>query len=616
MTMPHTSRPAHGYPARRFVGFMTLAALLGAALLAARSETPVSAADPPAGKPKETLVEGKPLFSTWPANQKPDAVIVFSGQTFGYLQPCGCSRPQTGGLERRAVLMQSLRAKGWPVAGVDLGDIYAEKVVLSEQGQMKYLAAMNALRDMGYIAVGIGQTELKSDPLGLLGKFAWQKEQRPFTLAGNLVGYDAMKKKIIPRTEIFTRGKDARPAVEIVETAKVGEVNVGVAGVIGKGLGLAARQGKWEPVLEFEDVPATLKAAVDALAKHNSQLKVLIYQGPSVDVVKPKGVAEDFPQFQLIICQSDTDLPPLRPQVVKHANGEQTLVVQVGHKGQHVGVVGAFKRANGGGFDFEYQLVPLTEEFITPGDEATALKTNPALQALEDYAKAVKAANLLPQYPRVSHPAQIVASGFKPPAAPVNLTYVGSDACQACHAAEFKVWKNHPHSHAMATLENVAKRPSLRQFDGECVICHTVGFDYKTGYVDDVKTKHLRDVGCENCHGPGSGHVAAPKNKDLLELLSPWKQPGVPKLPNAAFMKKMADTPPADRGKEVIAPAQQLLIRRVESTCMKCHDHEADPHFDLYKAWQKVDHTGLAPKEGWPAVAPKNPAPAPVVTPK
>jgi hypothetical protein len=38
---------------------------------------------------------------------------------------------------------------------------------------------------------------------------------------------------------------------------------------------------------------------------------------------------------------------------------------------------------------------------------------------------------------------------------------------------------------------------------------------------------------------------------------------------------------------------------------MKCHDNEADPHFDLYKAWQKVDHTGLAPPGGWPAVAPK-----------
>jgi hypothetical protein len=328
---------------------------------------------------------------------------------------------------------------------------------------------------------------------------------------------------------------------------------------------------------------------------------VLIYQGDSLSA---QAVAKDFPQFQVILCQADTDLAPLMPQTVVGKNGEKTLIVQVGHKGQHVGVLGAFKKPDGG-FDFKYQLVPLTEEYITPGTESEAHQRNKVLQDLEDYAKAVKDAKLLPQYPRTSHPAQIVASGFKPPAAPVNLTYVGTDACKGCHAAEFKKWKDHPHSHAMATLENMAKRPSLRQFDGECVVCHTVGFEYKTGYVDDVKTKHLRDVGCENCHGPGSGHVAAPKNRDLLNLLSTWKQPGAPKLPDAAFMKKMADTPAQDRGKEVIQPAQQLLIRRVEGMCMHCHNHEADPHFDLYKAWAKVDHTGLAPKEGWPVVPPK-----------
>ena len=29
--------------------------------------------------------------------QKPDAAIILTGQTFGLLQPCGCSRPQRAG---------------------------------------------------------------------------------------------------------------------------------------------------------------------------------------------------------------------------------------------------------------------------------------------------------------------------------------------------------------------------------------------------------------------------------------------------------------------------------------------------------------------------------------
>jgi hypothetical protein len=288
-----------------------------------------------------------------------------------------------------------------------------------------------------------------------------------------------------------------------------------------------------------------------------------------------------------------------------HPPGEKTLIVEVGLKGQHVGVLGAFKK-QGGGFDFEYQLVPLGEEYIAPavGAPSAAAKT---LDILENYSKAVKDANLLGQYPRAPHRAQILAKGLKPP---VNLTYVGTAACAGCHAAEFAKWKATPHSNAMNTLVNIAKRPSLRQFDGECVKCHTVGFDHDSGYVDAVKTPKLSDVGCESCHGPGSGHVANPKDKDLLALLSQWKPNPPPagaapaRLPDLKFMDEMAKLDPFERGKRAIAPADQQIINAVSNICMKCHDHESDPHFDLYKNWPKVYHTGLAPPKPAPGGAP------------
>ncbi len=606
MTVPHPLA-ARGPSPRRLVGAATLAAaLVGAACLAPTPHR-LAAADPPASKGKETIVGGVPLFHAWPANQKPDAVIVFSGQTFGYLQPCGCSRPQTGGLERRAVFIDSLKAKGWPVAGVDLGDIYPEKVALAEQGKLKYVATMNALREMGYLGVGIGKTELQGDVLSLLAGFALQKEQRPFTLAGNAEG--VVQGKPVPRLQNFTIPGAKRPLVELVEVGEVGKVPVGVAGVVGKALRDDNVKQKWDATIDFPLAKQAIEEAVKELAKHPLQpeLRVLIFQGPSGDAAK---VAADFPQFQLIICQADTDLPPLMPQVVigpKHAPGEKTLIVQVGHKGQHVGVVGAFKKPNGG-FEFKYQLVPLGEEYITPGPEAKALADNKVLKVLEDYSKAVKADALLGKYPRTPHPAQIFAGGLKPPA---NLTYVGTDACAGCHVAEHKQWTAASHSHAMDTLEKVAKRPSLRQYDPECVRCHTVGFEYQGGYVDEKKSAHLRHVGCESCHGPGSGHVGAPKNVDFLAWMSPWKQPGAGpgaapiKLPDLAFMDKMAKTDPFERGKVPIAPAQQQVINAVSNVCTKCHDHEADPHFDLYKNWPKLAHTGLAPVGGWPAVPPK-----------
>src|SRR5262245_1175096 len=39
-----------------------------------------------------------PTFVGWDKPRPPDLAIVISGQTHGYLQPCGCSYPQKGGL--------------------------------------------------------------------------------------------------------------------------------------------------------------------------------------------------------------------------------------------------------------------------------------------------------------------------------------------------------------------------------------------------------------------------------------------------------------------------------------------------------------------------------------
>ncbi|MBP3955879.1 hypothetical protein J8F10_11340 [Gemmata sp. G18] len=557
--------------------------------------------DPPApAKGKEPVSGNPPLFVGWPKGQKPEAVLVFTGQTFGLLQPCGCSRPQTGGLERRAVFIQSLKDKGWPVAGIDLGDLYPEKPAVREQGRLKYIATMNALREMGYIAVGVGQTDITAQLDMLLGAYIAQKEQRPFTLAGNAVGLDGAG-KIVPRLQRFpVLPGDTRPLIGSTEVADVGTLPIGIAGIVGKSLAVDARTKKLDTSIDFSEIPDALKVVRDELKNHKKQpkLNVLIYQGSSADAV---GVAKDFPQFNIILCQASDPLPPLLPQ---QPQGTKTLIIEVGHKGQHVGVLGVFKKPDGG-LDLKYQLVQMSEEFITPGTEEQAYKSNKTLKILEDYAKSVKSEIALGKdYPRVPHAAQIHAQGLNPK---VNLTYVGSDACKACHAKEHEQWAKTKHGHAMDALEKLAKRPSLRQYDGECVRCHTVGFDHQSGYENEKKTAHLKHVGCESCHGPGSGHAADPKNKQLTALLALWKQgvPGDAKMPDMAFMEKMAKLGPEERGMQAIPPANQLLLNRVGGACMKCHDQDNDPHFDIYKYWVQVNHSGLAPAGGWPVVPPK-----------
>ena len=100
-------------------------------------------------------------------------------------------------------------------------------------------------------------------------------------------------------------------------------------------------------------------------------------------------------------------------------------------------------------------------------------------------------------------------------------------------------------------------KPNVK-FDAECVTCHTTGFEYNTGWVSEEKTPYLKGNQCENCHGPGSKHVAEPDNKD--------------------FRKAMALTP------------EQAEKNRL---CLSCHDGDNSPHFEMAKFYGQIAHKGL-----------------------
>ena len=250
----------------------------------------------PNGQPApQTTVGGTPLFGAWPKEQKPELVLVLSGQTYGYLSPCGCSRPQKGGLERRYNLMQSLRDKGWHVVGLDLGDVAAPKGV-HKQNLLKYRTAMKALAEMGYAGVGLGEYDFAAQLFELLAEYTLNNPGKPpIVLAGNLVGVqrdgDGKVVKAFTREEYFPGGEKSRPMVEAVEVvATPGRPAIGVVGVVGPEV--LEKVEKIDGQFAFLENAEFLPKALAALDAHPAkpELRVLLYGG-KLDKAKVAGRA-------------------------------------------------------------------------------------------------------------------------------------------------------------------------------------------------------------------------------------------------------------------------------------------------------------------------------------
>jgi hypothetical protein len=199
----------------------------------------------------------------------------------------------------------------------------------------------------------------------------------------------------------------------------------------------------------------------------------------------------------------------------------------VGRFGKYVNRLRITADKQGDGLSVAYRPVDVNEDLRPQSD---------LVNLYEAYQRLVREAGLLQRYPRFN--------------LPDGLKYVGSESCKDCHKYAYSEWSTKAHARAYATLEEVGS-----QYDPECVICHVVGMRYEEGFISEEETGHLKDVGCENCHGPGSKHVASPaeeptsgpksvctdchtpehsaeyagKKQEYLEKIVHWKEPNGPR---------------------------------------------------------------------------------------
>ncbi len=121
--------------------------------------------------------------------------------------------------------------------------------------------------------------------------------------------------------------------------------------------------------------------------------------------------------------------------------------------------------------------------------------------------------------------------------------YLPPEFCGSCHQPQYEQWLNTGHAHAVETLEK------QKRIDRSCLTCHSLEFRMR-----GVLTKRKkRGVECVDCH---------------IELQDP-------------ATAKMHGQRPGER------PTTKIVN---EAVCLRCHDQQNSPNFNLQTYLPKVTH--------------------------
>ena len=462
---------------------------------------------PPADEPAIT----ETLDAAW-WKRAPAARLMLSGGQQGALRPTAHTQPATGGLERTAAVLYRLRqvaAKGGTKVGaLSLGWSMRGDLEPQDEARADYVRAFHESR--GYAAALLGGSDL------VVPSMAQPRGAGPET-------------PVPPLNVKLADTSPAAGATRLYTEFALGPVTLRAFGIVDPAEAQPlADAGLVDAVSSPAQNMAGLRPKPDAVWVVGTRL---LGEGTREEIAGSlarlgPGVVVDVAGSPL--GASTLDRAPLR------ADGAP-LVVSLPAHGTGVGVLDFEPAGEGGGWLVSYRqilLVPTWEKYGGPAIEATR-----QLAAL--YRGLLRERSYLHDFQRVARR---------------DAHYVGSSACAACHAAIYNDWRGSRHATALESLKGVD-----HAWDPACLRCHVVGWErgedgtwtgWKSGFRDPEKTPFMGGVGCENCHGPGSAHVAAPHDRALFG----------PGGPNRRHMGK--------------------------DGCMRCHDAENSHGFEA--AYERV----------------------------
>jgi hypothetical protein len=444
----------------------------------------------------------------------------------GALEPCGCQKDMLGGVDHAA----SLTSRGSNGAQLLLGagPLFFLNPGLDEQAKTQELWKAEALADslasMKLVAWAPGANDWAA---GAATMQSLAKRARAKPLAANLGGANTGS----------------------VHFAHAGGLKVGIVGVSSPLISASPPEG-----VRVSDAEAALKKAAKALDAEKAQVRIALLSLKRGEALR---LAENVGGFHLVVIGKPFDRGEANDAPTPPVLLGKTLVVEAPNHLQAMARVdfyvrgGSLEFADGTGVAVAEQRTRLSSRLRDLSERISAWEKRSDIKAADlDARKKERDAvakelgalkepappkegsyfrysleevkqsagedpnvekKLLAYFKRVNDHNREAFKDRKPAEPPEGASrYIGVNACAVCHAEEYRFWKKTGHARAYATLVDEHK-----QFNLDCVSCHVTGYE-KPGGSTVTHVEKLENVGCENCHGPGSRHVDDPQNKELM----------------------------------------------------------------------------------------------------
>jgi hypothetical protein len=383
-------------------------------------------------------------------------VIYFTGDVTGRLEPCGCFTGQYGGLTRLSIwLQESSAASADQTLNVDVGDALAGEEDYHIH-QHRFLS--QGFEKMNFAALNIGAREASLD-LEQLRSLA--TDSAVPLVSANLFATDTGE-LVTPPTQVVERAGRRIAIVGVIDPKSVAER-------LGEGL-------------RIEAMETALSNLLPAIKTEKADLVVLL---AFTDEEGMRELAKRFYEFDVIL---GGDVPQPAQHLIRE---NDSLISYTTNQARAVG---------------RLIIPPSDMPDAEPGFEMTLLhdgipQARDLIELSKSYRDFLRVTPLAVDSPDDGEQADNDPNRIPGTASP--FSYVGSEACTACHLGAHETWAKSGHSHAFETLKKKGA-----EADPNCIRCHTVGFGKSSGYRREFAGQRLAAVGCESCHGPGSEHLS------------------------------------------------------------------------------------------------------------